>query len=187
MVARPHARWPEVAAQLVIGTAMLVVPLAVAPDLQDRFRLVKDTLVRAESFLLLFLLVAAIAYSGAERLREVLREKMTMIVLAAILVWTVVAGLLSTHRAWSLAALLTVSTSALLFFAVLYFAPWLRLHALDVLVPVAMITTAVIAMQEYGIWQPFASAPDVPHHLRSTAFMDNPNVVGSYLALAAVI
>lgn len=187
MVAPPHARWPERVAQIVIASAVLLVPLAVAPNLQDRFRLIKDSVVRAEAFLLLFLLVAAIAFAGTERLRELLRERAALSVLAGVLVWTLLAALTSTQSAWSFSALVTVTTSAILFLSIFYFAPWLRLHALDLLVPAVIVTTAVLAMQEYGIWQPFASAADVPHHLRSTAFMDNPNVVGSYLTIAAVI
>ena len=50
----------------------------------------------------------------------------------------------------------------------------------------ALINALVGALQELDIWKPLPTAADISHHLRSTAFIGNPNDAGGYLAVVTV-
>lgn len=172
----------------LVTAGVVVVPLICAPDLIDRFRIIKESAARAEAILGLFLIVVAVTFGGGmERVREILRERLVVGFALAGLAWAVVTTLTSTHRAHSMESLVTVSTSVLLVFVVWFFAPRVRWLAIDLLVPVAVINVAVAAMQEYGIWNPFAAHEDIPRHLTASGLLGNPNIVGSYLALVTII
>jgi O-antigen ligase len=188
MVARPHAHDRISTALAGVATACVaIVPLAVMPDLLDRFHVIKESVMRAEAILGAFLLVVAVTLSSA-RLREVLRERVLLAVTVAGVAWTGLTALLSTHRALSNDSFVSVLTSALLFLVVWYAAPRISLAIFDVLVPVVMINAALAAVQEYAIYDPFLhDDPDLAQHLKATGLIDNPNVVGSFMALAAVI
>lgn len=166
---------------------MAIVPLAIMPDLLDRFHVIKESLMRAEAILGAFLLLAALTLGGA-RFREMLRERALLAVTAAGVAWTGLTALLSTHRGLSNDSFVSVLTSALLFLVVWYAAPRISLAIFDVLVPVVMINAALAAVQEYGIHDPFLhDDPELAQHLKATGLIGNPNVVGSFMALAAVI
>lgn len=167
--------------------ALTVVPLAVNPDLLDRYRVLKESLVRAEGILGGVLLVAAAALAGTRRFRELLRERPVVIVTAAGVFWAVVTTLFSTHRAHSADSLVTMLTSTLVFVTAWYAAPRISLLILDLLVPVAILNVTLVTMQEYGLWQPFYFDPLLSRHLTATGLIDNPNVVGSYMTLLTVI
>ena len=102
--------------------------------------------------------------------------------------WTGLTALLSTYRDLSSDSFVSVLTSALLFLAVWYAAPRISLAIIDLLVPVVMINAALAAVQEYAIFDPFLhDDPELAQHLKATGLIGNPNVVGSFMALAAVI
>jgi O-antigen ligase len=170
----------------LVTAAMLIVPLAVTPDLLDRFRVIKESIMRAEGIVGLFLIVVAAALGGTVRLREMARERLIVGILLAGLVWTSITTSSSTHLLWSLDSLASVVTSLLVFVTVWYAAPRISLTILDVLVPALLINTAVAAAQEYDIHQPFTVDPLTAHHLTATALIGNPNIVGSYMVLIAV-
>ena len=167
--------------------ALALVPLAVNPHLLDRYRVLKESLVRAEGILGGVLLVAAAALAGTRRFRELLRERTVVIVTAAGVFWALVTTLFSTHRAHSVESLVTMLTSTIVFVMAWYAAPRISLLILDLLVPVAILNVALVTMQEYGIWQPFYFNPLLSRHLTATGLIDNPNVVGSYMTLLTVI
>lgn len=171
----------------LVTAATLIVPLAVTPDLLDRFRVIKESITRSEGILGLFLIVLAAAFGGVERLREMLRERAIVAITVAGVVWAGVTSLTSTHRLLSVESFVTMLTSTIVFLIVWYAAPRISLTILDVLVPAALINTLLAALQEYGLYQPFTVDPDTYRHLTATALIGNPNIVGSYLALVAVI
>ena len=166
---------------------LLAVPLAVTPALIDRYRVVKESLARAEGILGAVILVLAAAFAGSERLRALVRERAVAAIVAAGVVWAVVTTLLSTHRGHSAGALVTFAGCVLVFVTAWYAAPRMSLAALDVLVPAVLINGALAAAQEYQIFQPFESSPLMPRHLTATGLIGNPNIVGTYMTLAAVI
>lgn len=166
---------------------MVIIPLAVIPDILDRFRVVKESILRAEGILGLFLLVVAITFSGTARLREMLRERALVAVTAAGLAWAGITTLLSTHRAWSVESLISFGTSILVFLTVWYAAPRISLVIIDLLVPVVMINAVLVALQQYGIYQPFYMDTENLRHLGATALIGNPNIVGSYMVLVVIL
>lgn len=170
----------------LVTAAMLIVPLAAAPDLLDRFRAIKETILRGEGILGLFLVVAAVAMGGTARLREMLQERAVVAITFAGLLWAGITTLTSVHRPWSGESLISVVTSLLVFVAAWYAAPRISLAILDVLVPAVLINTLLAAAQEHGLYQPFAVDPNTYRHLTATALLGNPNIVGSYMVLVAV-
>lgn len=170
-----------------VAVFLLVIPLVVTPDLIDRFRVVKESFARAEGILGGFALAVAIAFAGLARFREMLRERQVVAVVAAGASWVVATTLLSTHRAHSVDSLITFLTSVLVFAAAWYAAPRISLLIVDLLVAVVLLNAVLLALQEYGIYQPFRTNPLTPHHMTATALLGNPNIVGTYMALVAVI
>ncbi|HUR83552.1 MAG TPA: O-antigen ligase family protein [Thermoanaerobaculia bacterium] len=194
MEARPHAHGrPHLEGRLSSGLAALavisvaLVPLAVMPDAIDRFRVLKEALARTSGILGALGVLAAVMFYGTERLRELLRRRAIVVVLAAATIWMLISTATSTNRAYSADSLVTFLTSVLFFVTVWYAAPRIGFVICDVLVPLVAFNTAMVTLQEYGRWQPFRVDPADPPHLGATGLIDNPNVVGSYMALAAVI
>lgn len=170
----------------LVTAAVAIVPLAAAPDLLDRFRIIKESITRAEAFLGIFLVVVAVVLGSADRLREMLRERAVIAVAVAGLLWAGIATLASSQRMLSAESFLAFVTSIIVFFIAWYAAPRVSLVVLDLLVPAVMINVAVSALQEYGIWNPFRTE-EVYRHLTATALIGNPNIVGTYMALAAML
>ena len=170
---------------VVVAVSFAAVPLAVTPGLQDVFVLIKELAVRSEALIAAVLLTVAVAFGGTARLREMARDRMVMILLAGAVAWTILTALTSTNRLLSGGSIVTVVAAALVFLLVWYAAPNVPASALYVLTAVAAIETVLIALQAYGIWQPFSLAHD--DLMSFTATIGNPNMVGTYLAIVTVI
>jgi len=166
---------------------LVAVPLAVTPDLIDRYRVIKESLSRVHAILGGLGLVAAFALACTTRFREMMRERAVAGVVLAGMAWAAVTTLTSTQRAYSAESLTTFVACVLIFVATWYAAPRIGLLVLDLLVPVVLLNALLATLQEYAIYQPFHSAPGVDNHMRATALLGNPNIVGSYMALMAVI
>jgi O-antigen ligase len=188
MAARPESQdRPLLALGWLVTAFVLIVPLAVTPGLIDRYRVVKESLVRLEGILGALVIVAAAALAGTGRLREMLRERAVVAVTAAGVAWATLTTLLSTHRGHSADSLATFFGCVLVFAAAWYAAPRISLAVLDLLVPAVLVNAVLAAMQEYGIYQPFYSNPLMPRHLTATGLIGNPNIVGSFMTLATVV
>ena len=188
MVARPHARSYPAAAGWLATITVLLVPLAVLPDLLDRFHVIKEAVVRAEAILGAFILAAALAFGETARFREMLRERAILAIVAVGVLWTALSTLLSTNRPVSVDSLVSVVASALVFLVVWYAGPRISLLILDLLVPAVLINTVLVYLQEHAIYDPFVTDDvTVTQHLKATGLIGNPNTVGTYTALAAVI
>ncbi|HEX6085406.1 MAG TPA: O-antigen ligase family protein [Thermoanaerobaculia bacterium] len=176
----------------LVTACVAIVPLAVVPDLLDRFHVIKESLMRAEALFGALLVVIALSrveerQSCLSRMRQAGLPVLHFIVIAGV-VWTGITALLSTHRGLSADSFVSVLTSALLFIAVWYAAPRISLVAVDMLLPVVAINAALAAAQEFAIYDPFLhDDPELAQHLKATGLIGNPNVVGSFMALAAVI
>ena len=188
MTARPDLqnRFMLALGWLVTGS-LLLIPLAVTPGLIDRYRVIKESLARAEGILGAFVVVAALACAGSHRLREMLRERAVVAVVAAGVFWAILTTVVSTHRTHSLDALATVLGSLLVFAIAWYAAPRISLSALALLIVPVLLNTLLVALQRHGIYQPFESSPLMPRHLRATGLIGNPNIVGSYMTLVTIV
>ena len=165
---------------------LIVVAFAFTPGL-EMFRTAKEAVFRAQALLMAFGVAAAVAFGGTERLRAMLRDRAVVAILAGVLLWTALSTAASGNRVVSLEAFATILCSLLLFTAVWYIAPRLPMAALLVLVPAALVNASLVALQEYGIWNPFVFSELLPAHLTATALIGNPNDVGGYFALCTVI
>lgn len=183
----PHAFLPERLLVWLSLAGMLIVPLIFAPGLMDRFRIIKESASRTEALVGSLLIVVTCAYGSRERIRQMLREKTIVLLLLAGIAWTGITTLTSTNRLLSIESLVTLITSALLFIVVWYAAPSVSLVVLDLLVPVVVANTTLAALQEYAIWNPFTVPAGTLQHFTANAFIGNPNLVGAYLSLAALI
>jgi O-antigen ligase len=182
-------RWERVAFPLLTAAGLIVLAAIVAPERTDRFRLVKDLSLRFEGALALVLVAAAIAWAGSGRIRQMLREdRPAALILLAVLAWSTVTTLLSTNRLLSTPSLVDVFSAAAVFIMVWYGARWIPQWMLATLILTATLTTTLVSLQAFRIWQPFHFDATVtaPHHA-NTALIGNPNDVGSYLALVAIV
>lgn len=184
---RDPSRWAMLSAAILAIAGLLIVPLACAPDLYDRFRIVKESILRIEAFLGLFLVIVAIAFGAMPRLREMLRERAVFAIAIAGIVWGVITTLASTHRLLSIGSLAGIVAAIVLFLVIWFAAPRVNLFAIDVLVVAAAVNGVLVTLQEKSIYNPFDYNPLLSVHLASTALLGNPNIVGSYLALVALI
>ena len=166
--------------------ATAIIPLAVLPDLLDRFRIVKEFLARSQAIVGLFLLVTAILLGGSERLREMLRERVLVAILAAGVAWAVLTTALSTHRGHSAESLISFLAAIVIFVTTWYAAPKIGVTILDLLVPTTLVNTLLSALQEYRIYQPFHVDPNTFYHLTATGLIGNPNIVGTYMTILAI-
>jgi O-antigen ligase len=177
---------------LVIVTiaSLALIAVAFAPGM-EMFRLAKEAVMRTQAIVSAFVLAVAVAYGGAARLRELLRERAVVIVGAGAVLWTVVTTLTSGNRALSVESLVTVVCSAVLFVAVWYVSHDVPVTALLVLVPVIIVNALLVALQEYEVWNPFEFSIGSGRldmvHLTATGLIGNPNDVGGYFALCAVV
>lgn len=172
---------------LIVTLALVAVPLAVTPDLLDRYRVLKESIVRAEGILGGVLLVAAVAFAGTRRVRELLQERGVILVTVAAVAWGIVTSIISTHHGHSVESLVTLITTVLVFLTAWYAAPRMSLVVFDVLVPVTLLNVVLLALQEYGIYQPFYFDSSMSGHLTTTGLIDNPNIVGTYMTLVATV
>jgi hypothetical protein len=170
----------------ITAAGLVVMSLAVTPGLFDTLILAKEIIFRALALIALLLLTIDVAWNGPGRLREMARNKAVTVLVAATLVWTLVTTLVSTYRAWSVASTIAVVLSMLFFLMVWYAAPWTPPAILDVLVILASVQTVIATLQELDIWDPFPLRFQ-RLHIGTTGLIGNPNLLGCYLALAAVI
>jgi O-antigen ligase len=171
----------------ISASFLLIIPLAVTPGLIDRYRVIKESLSRAEGIGIAFVFVIALLYSGTSRFREMLRERALVMIAGAGVAWMLLVTLLSTHRGYSAGSLVTFMTFVLVFAGTWYAAPRMPLWVLDLLVPVVLINTTLVILQLYRIWQPFPSTRKIPYNLTATGLLGNPNIVGSYMVLMTIV
>lgn len=173
-------------AWLTVAT-LLVIPLAVTPGRYDVYRVFKELLLRAEGILAGVLLVAALLFCWSRQGVRALRDSVTVRIAAAAVAWTVVTTLTSTNRLLSVETAVSIACAALVAIGAWFAAPRNGLIAIDMVAVAVVVNTAIAALQAYGIWQPIEMRKEIQGHLKTTAFIGNPNEVGSYLALAGVI
>lgn len=168
----------------VVVLSLLAVPLAITPRDFDTFGAIKEVAFRLEAIVALLLLTLAALLGGTDRFRAMLRDRGTVMLLAAAVIATIVTALFSTHRVWTLQAVITVIASLLLFLLAWYVSPVLGGGVFVTLAAVGALESVLVAMQATGTWQPFVLRDTgiVSH----TGTLGNPNLVGTYLAIVAI-
>lgn len=179
------------AASILICLGIIAVSTAISTGVVDAFRLPKEIVFRAEAILLIGLGVFA-ATERRGRWRDLVEgiAARELLLCAAVLFWTIVTTILSSNRLLSIQSTITVTASIVVFVGTRRLAPELSWRLLDVCFIVAAANSVLIALQEYGIWNPFAFPDTFVGHVRSTALIGHPDDVGAFLlapALAAVV
>jgi hypothetical protein len=181
---------PLILAVVLLGT--ICIPLAVLPQGFDAFRLPKAAALRAEAILLvaIFLARRIDGTEGTDRTEgsDKSYSSYWFLLPALALVWMAIATLASTNPAVSVWRLAAGVATLIVFIATVRSAEGARAYLPLVVLPLlaAGINAIVDILQELNIWMPFGTRPDVRHHHLCTAFIGNPNEVGSYLAVAAL-
>jgi O-antigen ligase len=180
-------RTPEgVAAAWALGFGVVATGLVFDPRVEDAFRLPKELVFRGVAIVLLAIAVFA-ATRRDGRWRDLLRgvNRIEWILCAAIAVWTTVTALLSTNRLLSRESTITVLATLVIVLSARRLAPSLPLTAMDICLIPALLNALLVMLQELKIWNPFQLAAG--GHVASTAFLGNPNDVGTYLACPIIV
>jgi O-antigen ligase len=182
--APPRLAGVERAALAVMAAGAVAIPLIVGRG-DDPFRLPKELVFRAEAVALL----AVVVFWATARARTWrIGRGPELAVVAAALLWTILATLFSTNRALSADSLITVLASAVIFVVTCVAAQGLSFAAVDVLMIGACANAATVILQERRIWSPFQLA--ISGQYANVGFLGNTNDVGMFLlpaSLAAVI
>jgi len=162
----------------------LGIPLIVLPHAFDAFRLPKELALRAEGVLL----VAAGAVAIVIGARPRVRLDRWLVLPSIALLWMVVTATTSTNASVSWWRVVAGVATLIVFIATMYCAENGRAFLPLIAVPLAaaVVNAIVDVLQELDIWMPFGVEPDVRHHFQCTAFIGNPNEIGSYLAVATL-
>lgn len=170
---------------LLVLIGVTVVPCIVATSGHDALRLPKDTV-----FVALAILIAAgwaISFVFRRDGMAPLNLRTVPAIAGAAVLWTSMACFLSSNRAVSFASLTWIASAAVFACAV----DWLGRDRSPVvmawlLVP-AIINAAVFLLQRFHIWNPIRFEESVPEHFRYTALIGNPDDVGSFFVVPAIV
>ena len=164
----------------VLTLAAAAIPLIVSPTSIDPFRFPKELAFQATAIVLV--VIGTFAATRADfRWSRALLPRQEIALVAAILFWSLFTTWWSTNRQLSLDSLVTVFAATALFLSVRLGSSGLNMWFFDVVVISACVNAALVALQEYGIWNPFHFPTDLEHHMKSSALLGNPNDVGTFL------
>jgi O-antigen ligase len=165
-------------APLIAGA--LLIPLVISHGL-DVFRYPKELLFRGESILATAALAVFFVIAPDTVRKRLPAIRTELVIVAAAVAWTAFAAALSTNRAISVESLAFVATAAAVFVATVIAArTWHSGAAVVILIP-AMLSSVIVLLQRFEIWQPLVFEPGTPLRIRITALIGNPNDVGCYL------
>jgi O-antigen ligase len=187
--ADPHSRLQRLIRAFLVLTPAIV-PMVYSPHSGDLFRLPKELFVRADAIALLALMLIGWLLSGRWPRREVLRDPIVAVALAATL-WTALATLASPNRTISAHSLIWVASLAVFVCAMRLHGPFRYPGALTPLLLSTVPNVVVFLLQDYQRWNPFFSLSDVKlepsvSNLYSTALIGNPDDYGIFLVAPAV-
>lgn len=179
---------------LVIGGIALV-GLLISPSALDQLRTPKTLAMRAIAIVLAAVWASAAILGSMPDWRDrVRRWRHVLILVGAIIGWTVLTSITSTNRPLSAGATWVAVAEAIFFLSALYAIENERQRngkqwVLIVLIATAVINSAVSLLQTFDVWQPLHfSRFAARSSLARAALIGNPNDVGCYLmgpALAA--
>lgn len=172
----------------LVVAMVFVTAFAMRADSYDVFRTPKDVALLTISLLLITLGTAgALLSEDVAALFRRLPVRPILLALAAA-AWTGVVSLTSQKPGGSFWAPVTVVCFVVFFCAVLLTANRRSpIATLLVLLIPAIVNAVVATLQSTGIWLPWVVNPKMPLRLRATGFIGNPNDLGSFLVLPALV
>jgi len=179
-------RDPAAAASAILLAGTIAIPLFISPTGEDVFRWPKELAFRAIAVLLTLVAVFAVTAVDFDW-RKLLSARREIGMASLILFWTAITALTSTNRRLSYVSLMTVAASLTVFLAARLAAKHVPvLWWLDLLFAGACLNSLLVCAQESGLWNPFVFQADLEPHMKSSAFLGNPNDVGAYLIVPAL-
>lgn len=169
--------------RFIVAAIVLVTPCVMQVNGLDRFRHPKVLFVLGGASVLL----AALALVFDQSLREEFfrRFRLDLRFATAVLACAAVAALFAANRALTVPTLLWIAACAVFYLGALY-ARYPLIAGLVLLIPPAISNALLAIAQATGAWQPLAFPSDTPPRLRISAFLGNPNDVGTYLVIPAL-
>lgn len=170
----------------IIAAGALLIPLVMSLSGEDAFRFPKELALRAEVILIIVVMVVAWAFRRLDL--PPLDVRANWIVLTGLIcVWTIVCTFTSTNRLVSVPA-----TVRVLEFAFLFVITVLVLRArpswfAGIIVLPAIVNGIIYILQEFDVWSPFDTSSAAEKHIGRTALIGNPNDVGGYFIVPALV
>ena len=175
-----HAIW-----WLVVATLYAV--SFITADGKDVFHLPK--LVTLEGAAILLLAGAAVVSILDPRrgiLQRLRMHRVALFIALMAVTWTAITAAASTQRMLSLDTLLWVACCAAFFLVTVALAQERSLMACALGIVPALINAATVTAQRLEMWNPFVFPDETPIRIRSTAYIGNPDDVGSYLLIPEI-
>ncbi|HSP16196.1 MAG TPA: O-antigen ligase family protein [Thermoanaerobaculia bacterium] len=170
----------------IVASMLLIVPVAFDGVMKDAFRGPKEIAFRGGAILLF--VIFCFLWTPALRLNWPAFRKPVILIPTSILLWASVTTLTSQNPRLSVDSLFTVVSSVIFFFGARFALKTRRTPiALDYVMVGPIINAILEMMQEFGFWQPFHFPTYLTGHAASTALLGNPNDVGVFLVLPAVV
>jgi len=170
----------------VITAGALLIPLAMSISGEDAFRFPKELALRTEVILIILVLTVAWGLGRPVLPKLNLRAKWLQLTVL-ICAWTIVCLTVSTNYLVSVPSTIRVLEYALLFVVtvlVLHSRPsWFA----GMIVPPAILNGIIYILQELEIWSPFDTSTAIEKHIGRTALIGNPNDVGGYFIVPALV
>lgn len=165
---------------------LAIMPQVLVPTGEDPYRFPKELWVRAEGILLAVVIILGFLWGWLDT-RVFARERNVFVLVAAIVAWTGVATIFSSHPAMSVWSLFYVTSSAIIFVATVIAAFRRSLLFADIALLAAVPNAIVCILGEFRIWNPLLTEKEMLEtgewmHLFAGGFLGNPNDVAMLLA-----
>lgn len=168
-----------------IAALMLLLPLVVSVTGRDVFRLPKILLFRAETIVLLALILIRLIVRPAPDWRALLRDRVLQLTALA-LVWAAVATAAADNHVTSMTAFAQVAGLLLLFALTYSLAAATSVHAVNLILIPAAINSIIAVSQALKVWSPIEVEAST-RRLMITALLGNPNDIGMTLVPAIAV
>jgi O-antigen ligase len=170
----------------IVAAGALLIPLVMSLSGEDAFRFPKELALRAEVILVIVVLALVWGFGSLGLPRLDFRQKWLALT-ALICGWTIVCTFTSTNPLVSVPATVRVLEYAFLFVItvlVLRARPgWFA----GIIVLPAIVNGIIYILQELEIWSPFDTSSAAEKHIGRTALVGNPNDVGGYFIVPALV
>jgi O-antigen ligase len=170
----------------IIAAGALLIPLVMSLSGEDAFRFPKELALRAE-VILISVVIALIWGLGRPGLPRLDVRANWFALTALICGWTIVCTFTSTNRLVSVPATVRVLEYAFLFVITVLVLRTRPAWFAGIIVFPAIVNGTIYILQELEIWSPFDTSGAPEKHLGRTALIGNPNDVGGYFVVPALV
>jgi O-antigen ligase len=170
----------------IIAAGALLIPLVTSLTGDDAFRYPKELALRTEVILIIVVLAAGWGFARRNLLPLDFRAGWLGLT-ALICAWTIVCALASTNRRVSIPSTARVLEYTLLFVVTVLVLRRRPAWFAGIIVLPAIVNGIIYGLQELNIWSPFDTSSAVEEHISRTALIGNPNDVGGYFVVPALV